>query len=370
MKDPLPDHACSWCKEEQEKRGRRAWVTNLNLDTLHLGDMVELGERIPDESVDVIFTDPPYLKDLYQNAYARLAVLAARVLKPHGFLFTYAPQTHLDDIMDILRYSRLGGQEQNLQYFWVIESLNSGAQTAKNHQRNAICLHKPILVFQKAPEGMPLKGARRCFADVVRGLRQKQFHPWQQSVHDVLGIISRFCVSGDIVLDPYAGTGTTLKAANLLGLNWIGFEIDQKTHAIAVREMQQKPIGLFSFGGEEPEPAPAREAETPTDNSRQVSIGDPPAKKGSTGKAARTPMETLADEAKEQFIRVPENIVNPEPFIQQCCGTCGHHKGRKTFHDSCPRLGELLFKGGTKSAKVLMEETSRTPCEQYIEKGE
>lgn len=52
------------------------------------------------------------------------------------------------------------------------------------------------------------------------------------------------------------------------------------------------------------------------------------------------------------------------------CGTCGHHKGRKTFHSSCPRLGELLFKGGTKSAKVLMEETQRDRCEHWVTKEE
>jgi hypothetical protein len=50
------------------------------------------------------------------------------------------------------------------------------------------------------------------------------------------------------------------------------------------------------------------------------------------------------------------------------CGTCGHHKGRKTFHESCPRLGELLFKGGTKSAKVLMEETQRDRCPHWFDK--
>jgi hypothetical protein len=56
------------------------------------------------------------------------------------------------------------------------------------------------------------------------------------------------------------------------------------------------------------------------------------------------------------------------PYVQHCCGTCGHHKGRKTFHESCPRLGELLFKGGEKSAKVLMEETQREICKHWIEK--
>jgi hypothetical protein len=51
------------------------------------------------------------------------------------------------------------------------------------------------------------------------------------------------------------------------------------------------------------------------------------------------------------------------------CRTCGHHKGRKTFHETCPRLGELLFKGGNKSAKVLMDETAGNhPCMFWITK--
>lgn len=58
----------------------------------------------------------------------------------------------------------------------------------------------------------------------------------------------------------------------------------------------------------------------------------------------------------------------PQPIQKGTCGTCGHHKGRKTFHESCPRLGELLFKGGTKSAKVLMQETERESCGHWISK--
>jgi hypothetical protein len=277
---PVPDYACEGCKEDQEKRGRRAWTTELCLHAVHLGDMETLGKEIPDESVDMIFTDPPYLKDLYEQAYAGLATLAARVLKPHGFLITYAPQTHLDEIMDILRYTHESTtQKRILQYFWIISSLNENARTGKNHQRNAICLHKPILVFQKADDGVQLKGSRRCFADVVRGKRQKAFHPWQQSIHDVLGIISRFMGPGEILLDPFAGTGTSLIAANLLGMDWIGFEIDPKTHAIAVRELQQQPLGLQAFGIEAEAPDCERtQAEAPKDTSKQASIERKPKK--------------------------------------------------------------------------------------------
>jgi hypothetical protein len=280
FKKPVPDYACEGCKEDQKTKGRRAWTTELSLQTVHLGDMNELGKQIPDESIDVIFTDPVYLKDVYEDAYANLAELACRVLKPHGFLFTYAPQTHLDTIIDLLRYSGDRGPcDKGLRYFWIIISLNGGQSTAKNHQRNAICLHKPILVFQKSAEcdgWNNLNGARRCFADVVRGLRQKRFHPWQQSVHDVLGIIDRFMVQGEILLDPYAGTGTSLIAANLLGMEWIGFEIDPKTHAIAVRELQQQPIALEAFGVEAPAAECEREpAEVPKDTSKQAAIEAP-----------------------------------------------------------------------------------------------
>lgn len=78
-------------------------------------------------------------------------------------------------------------------------------------------------------------------------------------------------------------------------------------------------------------------------------------------------MERVAETARQR--RTAQVKDEPEPYVQHCCGTCGHHKGRKTFHESCPRLGEMLFKGGTKSAKVLMEETAVTPCEHWIKKN-
>lgn len=509
MKGNVPDHACAWCKEEQLKFGRRAWVTGLELGTVHSDDMERLGKEIPDESVDLIFTDPPYIDELYEEAYDHLARLAARVLKPGGFLITYAPQAHLDEIMDLLRYSREGGVEQNLQYFWIIQSLNLGP-VQKAYKWNALCKHKPILVFQKAPGYAELKGARRCFSDVVNGYKQKRFHAWQQSVHDVLGIIDRFMVPGEILLDPFAGWGTSLIAANLLGMQWIGIEIQQRRQAIAMQRLQQQPLALEAFGIEAPAAECEREpVEAPKDTSKQSAIepvkissrkrsridkpepiiktepADPATEARPVDLHAACldceavdrclrhdphagclreflDFEKAVDEAKEDRERnlcrsfdeekekciVFKNNCNghavghddkdrevrygcyqsptipsiawcqhrgcqefdhesficittgkkieeqtycptqhligkqpkpskrpkdagtgggPQPFVQKCCGTCGHHKGRKTFHESCPRLGELLFKGGTKSARVLMDETASNPCESWTD---
>ena len=235
-------HACKWCNEEQEKHGRRAYFSNFNLNVLWNQDCEDALKGMFPESIDIIFTDPPYVADQWEAAYNTLADTGQRVLKPSGFMFTYAPQYRLDAVLDIIR-------ARGLLYYWIIPQLNLGRDTGLVHARNAICLHKPILVFQKPP----IKKAPKIFNDVIRSVKQKQYHPWQQSIHDVLGVLSRFCSDPngsemkDIVLDPFAGSGTTLLAAQLLGLNWVGFENDPGTHKIALSRMAQKPLDLYSF---------------------------------------------------------------------------------------------------------------------------
>jgi transcriptional regulator with XRE-family HTH domain len=73
------------------------------------------------------------------------------------------------------------------------------------------------------------------------------------------------------------------------------------------------------------------------------------------------------DEAVQAFHRkFPKalSIFSPKP--EEHCGTCGHHKTKKTFKESCPRLPELMFKGGKLSAAELMSETGRLSCDHWI----
>lgn len=48
------------------------------------------------------------------------------------------------------------------------------------------------------------------------------------------------------------------------------------------------------------------------------------------------------------------------------CLICGHHRGRKSFKESCPRVNDLLFRGGDYSAAQIMEETERNGCPHAI----
>ena len=64
--------------------------------------METLGENIPDNSVDLIFTDPPY-NEASLSVYADLAKLADRVLKPGGSLITYVGHYALFKINDLIQ---------------------------------------------------------------------------------------------------------------------------------------------------------------------------------------------------------------------------------------------------------------------------
>jgi site-specific DNA-methyltransferase (adenine-specific) len=186
-------------------------------------------------SVDLIFTDPPYVKEQYRGAYTILARNAARVLKPSGFLITYAPQYHLQEVMGILG--------RKLEWFWLCSQLNENSGMLLVNHKNAMCGFKPILIYHKPPHKAPNK----IFLDVIKGRRAKAYHQWEQSIHEALHLLSRFAVPGETILDPFVGSGTTLLAAKLLGLEYIGFEIDPDTYRIACQRLEQQPLDLRQF---------------------------------------------------------------------------------------------------------------------------
>lgn len=219
-------------------------------NTLYLMDCREGMDRVTSESVDLIFTDPPYVKDQWEAAYTALAHGAVRILKPSGYLITYCGHYYLPGVIDILRYGNSTGSPSKgwtgLKFYWLVSQLNSGAKSMMHH-RNILAGFKPILIFQKPP----VNPTNKIFMDVISGRQSKDHHPWEQSIHEALHLISRFGAPGDLMVDPFAGSGTSLLAAQLLGLRWYGFEIVPETHRTALSRLAQRPLDLSSFEGVE-----------------------------------------------------------------------------------------------------------------------
>jgi len=63
-------------------------------------------------------------------------------------------------------------------------------------------------------------------------------HPTQKPVSALLPLIESFSAEGDLVLDPFCGSGSTLVAAHRLGRRFIGIELDPTYHELATRRIQ------------------------------------------------------------------------------------------------------------------------------------
>lgn len=79
----------------------------------------------------------------------------------------------------------------------------------------------------------------------------KKLHKWQKPIGLLKRIIGASSNPGDIVLDPFMGSGTTGAACIQLGRNFIGIEIDKKTFSIAKKRIKEaeRQLVIPIFGG-------------------------------------------------------------------------------------------------------------------------
>lgn len=182
--------------------------------------------NIPDNSIDHIFTDPPY-KAEYLELWTELGETAARVLKPGGLCITYSGTFHLPEI--IFRLS------EHLTYYWQFILLHKGIWQRIN-ARHLTTGYKPILVFAKSPLQKPLNDTW----DIVEGSgREKHLHHWSQSEGEAEEILKRLTYEGQTILDPFAGTGTIAMACRNTNRLNISYEIDEETYKVALGRLSQ-----------------------------------------------------------------------------------------------------------------------------------
>ena len=188
------------------------------------GDFYELSRSIPGDSVDLIFTDPPYDADsiyLYEQA----AEVAARILKPGGSFVAYSGEKYLFDV--------LGACRKHLVYWWTCAVIHHEGGDQLLAKLGARCGWKPLVWYVKGTRG----DVQNIVSDTIHSVIQKDDHEWQQSTVEARYFIQKLCTKDGCVVDFFLGSGTTAVAAAELGRRFIGYEINAATIERAARRI-------------------------------------------------------------------------------------------------------------------------------------
>lgn len=248
------------------------------------GDALEsLKTLIPDQSVDLIFADPPYnigkdfngRKDKWDTEEAYLAWchqwldLCVQKLKPNGSFYVMAStqampyfDIHLRMKLDILSrivwYYDSSGVQARRYYGSMYEPILFCVKDRENYtfnseevlveaktgaKRKLVDYRKPVPAVYNARK---VPGNVWEFPRVRYRMNEYENHPTQKPVALLERIILASSNPGDIVLDPFSGTFTTSFVAKKLGRRSIGIEIEEDYVKIGLRRLEI----LASYKGE------------------------------------------------------------------------------------------------------------------------
>jgi DNA modification methylase len=173
-------------------------------------------QDIADNTVALIITDPPY-GNAAEPLYHWLAQFAARTLIPGGHLVCYCGLTTLPRDMALFA----------VHLTWRTEVMLDFADRAQRlHGFDVIAMHRTILVFSKGRH-RKLPGRSPMLPSIIRrdGGPDKSLHAWGQGMGGCQGFVELLTTPGELVLDPFAGSGTFARIAHGIGRKVIACDL-------------------------------------------------------------------------------------------------------------------------------------------------
>ena len=211
------------------------WVSTM-IDLLH-GDCFELLKDIPDESVDMILTDPPYGMN-FQSGYRKTKYEKIkgdsnldwlddfvdeiyRVSKPNTAHYMFCSFHHIDKFKQAIERKF---KIKNI-LTWVKNNTSMGDLKGDFAPKTEF-----IIFFHK---GRRLINGTRDPNVLEFKRTQNKLHPTQKPVDMTEYLIGKFSDEGDLILDPFMGSGTTGIACINTNRNFIGMELDASYFEVA-----------------------------------------------------------------------------------------------------------------------------------------
>jgi site-specific DNA-methyltransferase (adenine-specific) len=202
------------------------------LDGVTCGDCIDVMAYMPTASVDFILTDPPYLVNYRDRSGRSVANDGGdgswlkpafrqmyRLSRPDSLCVSFYGWNKVDLFMDAWKSAGFA----IVGHIVFRKSYASTSRFLSYRHESAYLLAKgrPALPAQPVPDVLDWQYSGN------------RLHPTQKPVQPLKTLISAFTRPGDIILDPFCGSGSSLAAAQELNRRYIGIELDPGHHRTA-----------------------------------------------------------------------------------------------------------------------------------------
>ena len=254
----------------------------LPLNQILHGDSLEIIESLPDNSIDLVFADPPYNLQLSQELYrpnmTKVDAVDEAWDRFDGFReYDEFTRAWLGACRSVLRddgglwvigtyhnIHRVGSILQDLGYWILNEVLWIKANPMPNFRGTRLTNAHEVLIWASKRQRArytfnhhamkSLNGDKQMRSDwylpICTGserlkINGKKAHSTQKPEALLYRVLLASTQPGDVVLDPFFGTGTTGAVAKRLGRNWIGIELEHRYVELArarIEAIEPEPI--------------------------------------------------------------------------------------------------------------------------------
>lgn len=232
-------------KQAKEKVLLEKQIENRELDlnpSILLGNCCDLVKDLPDASVDLWITDPPFAvkkisdaakqygynttdtnvgdEDVMRETYNILIPEMFRALKPGAHVYMFYGSAWHTELLSMLR--KAGFEMDDIPLIW--DKTRSSVMPRDFHYSSS---YEPILFGMKPPRTKPLKKPVKNILTFPSIPGQQRVHPLQRPEPLLNLLIENSSHPGQVVVDTFAGSGSTIMSAMKLKRKGIGFEIDE-----------------------------------------------------------------------------------------------------------------------------------------------
>lgn len=231
----------------------------MEVDYIKRGDCLELMKELPNESVDLIVTDPPYLIEtsgggIYNKNSEQFLEGTEYVKELEKMKDGFSPEV-LDELCRVLKKINIYIFCSQKQIIPLLDYFVKGKKCNYNlftwHKTNPVpaCGNKYltdtefILFFREkgVKVGGKFKTKFTYYVTTTNAKYKKKYgHPTIKPIEIIQNLIVNSSNECDVVLDPFIGSGTTAVAAINTNRHYIvGYELDEKYFEIAQKRIEE-----------------------------------------------------------------------------------------------------------------------------------